>query len=163
MACEIAMIAAVDREMGIGKSNDMLFFISEDLKRFKSLTTGYPIVMGRKTFESLPKGALPNRRNVVMSSQKNLVLPGAEVVHSMEEAIALLSDETRCFIIGGGVIYREFMPMATHLFITHIEDSKEADTFFPVIPPKDWNACSETVVEATEKHPMFRFVDYQRV
>ncbi|QZT35707.1 dihydrofolate reductase [Halosquirtibacter xylanolyticus] len=157
---DIAMIAAVDQKMGIGNANDMLFFISEDLRRFKSLTTGYPVVMGRKTYESLPHGALPNRRNIVISGQMDLAIKDAEVVHSIDEVKALLNDVSRFFVIGGGVIYTEFMPLATHLFLTHIEEEKEADTFFPELDMSQWQIVETSHREKSDKNPAYTFVDY---
>ena len=97
----ISIIAAVDRKRGIGYQNRLLFWLPNDLKRFKALTTGNTIIMGRKTFESLPKGALPNRRNVVLSTQKDLICPDAEVFSSLEEALNSCQPDEHVYIIGG--------------------------------------------------------------
>lgn len=138
MACNIALIAAVDSNWGIGKDNDMLFYISKDLRRFKQITLGSPVVMGRKTFESLPNGALPKRRNIVITRQKDLMIEGVEIVHSMEDALALLKDEKQAFVIGGGTIYNAFLPLVDRVYLTHIESQKDADVFFPSLDPKIW-------------------------
>ena len=102
----ISIIAAVDRKRGIGYQNRLLFWLPNDLKRFKALTTGNTIIMGRKTFESLPKGALPNRRNVVLSTQKDLICPDAEVFSSLEEALNSCQPDEHVYIIGGASVYR---------------------------------------------------------
>ena len=103
----ISIIAAVDRKRGIGYQNRLLFWLPNDLKRFKALTTGNTIIMGRKTFESLPKGALPNRRNVVLSTQKDLICPDAEVFSSLEEALNSCQPDEHVYIIGGASVYRQ--------------------------------------------------------
>ena len=97
----ISIIAAVDRHMGIGYENKLLFWLPNDLKRFKALTTGNTIIMGRKTFESLPKGALPNRRNIVLSTRSDTQCPGAEVFPSLEEALKNCAQDEQVYIIGG--------------------------------------------------------------
>ena len=108
----ISIIAAVDRKRGIGYQNRLLFWLPNDLKRFKALTTGNTIIMGRKTFESLPKGALPNRRNVVLSTQKDLICPGTEVFPSLEEALSSCQPDEHVYIIGGASVYRQALPFA---------------------------------------------------
>ena len=108
----ISIIAAVDRKRGIGYQNRLLFWLPNDLKRFKALTTGNTIIMGRKTFESLPKGALPNRRNVVLSTQKDLICPDAEVFSSLEEALNSCQPDEHVYIIGGASVYRQALPFA---------------------------------------------------
>ncbi|WP_026474436.1 dihydrofolate reductase [Alkaliflexus imshenetskii] len=136
---EIAIIVAVDQNNAIGRGGDQLAYISGDLKRFKQLTTGHAIVMGRKTFEALPKGALPNRRNIVVSRNKTLQLPGCEVVQSAEEAIALCNANEKIFVIGGGEIYNLFLPMADTIYFTHIHYAFEgSDTWFPEIDSTVW-------------------------
>ena len=107
----ISIIAAVDRKRGIGYQNRLLFWLPNDLKRFKALTTGNTIIMGRKTFESLPKGALPNRRNVVLSTQKDLICPDAEVFSSLEEALNSCQPDEHVYIIGGASGYRPAPPL----------------------------------------------------
>lgn len=162
MACNIALIAAVDSNWGIGKDNDMLFYISKDLRRFKQITLGSPVVMGRKTFESLPNGALPKRRNIVITRQKDLMIEGAEIVNSMEDALALLKDEKQAFVIGGGTIYNAFLPLVDRVYLTHIESEKDADVFFPSLDPKIWKEEKIVTFRAENNIPAFKFIDYIR-
>lgn len=134
----ISMIAAVGKHLELGKNNDLIWHFKEDMKFFKETTTGHTVIMGRKTFESLPK-ALPNRRNIVISTNKDYVAPGAEVVTSLEEAINLVKDE-EAFIIGGGAIYKAFLPYADKLYLTEIDDvCDDADTYFPVFDKSEFN------------------------
>ena len=126
----ISIIAAVDHRMAIGFQNKLLFWLPNDLKRFKALTTGNTIIMGRKTFESLPKGALPNRRNVVLSSNPATECPGAEVFTSLEDALKSCQEEEKVYIIGGASVYRQAMPLADELCLTEVDDTApEADAF----------------------------------
>ena len=108
----ISIIAAVDRHMAIGYENKLLFWLPNDLKRFKALTTGNTIIMGRKTFESLPKGALPNRRNIVLSTRPDTLCPGAEIFPSLEEALKHCEQDEQIYIIGGASVYRQALPLA---------------------------------------------------
>ncbi len=140
----LSMIVAIDQNNGIGKGDDQLAYISADLKRFKVLTTGYTILMGRKTFEALPKGALPNRRNVVITRQAEYKAPGADVVNSLDAALALCENDEKVFVIGGGEIYNTFLPNTDELFITKIDHAfEEATVFFPNINMEEWNVESE--------------------
>lgn len=158
----ISIIVAIDQAGGIGKDNDLLCPISADLKRFKKLTTGHTIVMGRKTFESLPKGALPNRRNVVISTQSDLKLSNCELLSSPDEVLRIAEQE-RVFIIGGGSIYTYFLPLADELFLTQIKANYEADTFFPTIEWEAWEECAREEHEKDEKAGVaYAFVDMKR-
>lgn len=133
------MIVAIDHNNGIGKDNDQLAYISADLKRFKQLTTGHTILMGRKTFEALPNGALPKRRNIVITRQENYLASGAEVVKSIGEALALCSNDQKVFVIGGGEVYKAFLPETDELYITLIEHSfNGVDVFFPEYISLGW-------------------------
>lgn len=127
----ISIIVAVAENGIIGDKNTLLWHISEDLRRFKALTTGHPVVMGRKTFESLGR-PLPNRRNVVISRQE-LAIDGCEVVHSLDEALALFPSDEEVFIIGGAQIYAEALPIADRFYLTRVGHTYEGDTRFP-----DW-------------------------
>lgn len=160
----ISIIAAVDRNMGIGYQNKLLFWLPNDLKRFKALTTGNTIIMGRKTFESLPKGALPNRRNIVLTHHKDLICPGAETYPSLEEALRACSTEEHVYIIGGASVYRQAFPVADELCLTEIEaKASQVDTYFPAIDPAVWYEKSRESHPADEKHPCpYAFVDYLR-
>lgn len=139
----IACISKVHR--AIGYKNRLLYAIPSDMTRFRMLTTGHTIIMGRKTFESLPNGALPNRRNIVISKTKEQIT-GCEVYTSLEEALEARKEaaEDECFIIGGASIYEQALPFADKLYLTIVEKEPEhADTFFPEINPAEW--------EVTEK------------
>ncbi|MCM1311001.1 MAG: dihydrofolate reductase [Bacteroides sp.] len=158
MKPEINIIAAVCSNGAIGRNGDLLFHISEDLRRFKSLTLGYPIIMGRKTFESFPKGPLPGRRNVVISRNADYHPEGTEVFSSPEAALEACSEAPKVFIIGGGEIYRRFLPMADRLELTEIDAAPtDADTFFPT-----HNFTLESASEWVEAIPRYRFVSYKR-
>ena len=160
----VSIIAAVDRRMGIGFQNKLLFWLPNDLKRFKALTTGHTIVMGHKTFESLPKGALPNRRNVVLSSNPAAGCPGAEVFTSLEAALESCRKDEHVYIIGGESIYRQAISMADELCLTEIDsEAPQADAFFPAVDPAIWHEKSREVHPADEKHLCpYAFVDYIR-
>lgn len=160
----ISIIAAVDRRMAIGYQNKLLFWLPNDLKRFKSLTTGHTIIMGRKTFESLPKGALPNRRNIVLSSRAVTPCPGAEVFTNLEEALKHCSSDEEVFIIGGESVYRQALPFADRLCLTEIDaEAPQADAYFPQVQPEIWHEKNRDAHPADEKHPCpYAFVDYVR-
>lgn len=161
---KISIIAAVDRHMAIGFQNNLLFWLPNDLKRFKTLTTGNTIIMGRKTFESLPKGALPNRRNVVLSSNPAIECPGAEVFPSLESALQSCKENEHVYIIGGPSIYRQALPFADELCLTEIDSTApEADVYFPEVSPEIWQEKSRESHPADEKHLCpYAFVDYVR-
>lgn len=160
----ISIIVAIAQNNAIGFENKLLYWLPNDLKRFKALTTGHTIIMGRRTFESLPKGALPNRRNIVLSRQ-DIEFPGAERYASLEAALSQCKDEEEVFIIGGASVYQEALPLADKLYITHIEDiPSEADAFFPEITPALWKETGRETHSTDEKHLYpYSFVDYQRV
>lgn len=160
----ISIIVAIAENSAIGFENKLLYWLPNDLKRFKSLTTGHTIIMGRKTFESLPKGALPNRRNIVLSRQ-DIDFPGAERFRSLEAALAQCHADEEVFVIGGATVYREAMPLAHKLYITRIEDTpKEADAYFPAISPAAWRETGREVHTVDEKHRYpYCFVDYERI
>ena len=155
----ISIIAAVARNRAIGHENKLIYWLPNDLKRFKTLTTGHTIIMGRNTFLSLPKGALPNRRNIVLTrSQK--AFPGCDVYTSLEEALAHCDKDEDVYIIGGASVYRQALPLADRLCLTEINDTPEkADTFFP--PYDDWKEISREDHEKDERHEYeYSFVDY---
>ena len=134
----ISIIACISQNRGLGKDNHLLYHIPEDMNRFKTLTTGHTILMGRKTYESLPHGALPNRRNIVVSKMLTDI-PGCEVYPSIKAALQQCPDK-EIFIIGGASLYEATLPLANRIYLTEVEEiSEEADTFFPVIEPKEWN------------------------
>ena len=159
----ISIIVAIAKNYAIGFENKLLYWLPNDLKRFKALTTGHTIIMGRRTFESLPKGALPNRRNIVLSRQ-DIEFPGDERYPSLEAALAQCRDDEEVFIIGGASVYREALPLADKLCITHIDDTPEAaDAFFPEIDPSVWKETGREAHPTDEKHLYpYQFVDYRR-
>ena len=138
----ISIIVAIAENFAIGKNNDLLFHLPNDLKRFKEITTGHSLIMGRNTLLSLPKWPLPNRRHIAMTDKPDDVFPGCEVVYSIEEAIDKVKDEDEAFVIGGGMIYRQFYPLAGKLYLTVVHQNFEADVFFPEINYSDWNEIS---------------------
>ncbi|MFT3740851.1 MAG: dihydrofolate reductase [Breznakibacter sp.] len=161
---EIVIIAALAKNDAIGYENDLLAYIPADLKRFKALTTGHTIVMGRKTFESLPKGALPNRVNLLLTRNQAYKAEGTVTVSSVQEAVANCGDGHTLFVIGGASIYREFLPLATQLKLTFIHRQFEkADTFFPHVDYTQWTETARTDVNDDPKTEFkYSFVDYTR-
>lgn len=161
---KISVIAAIARNRAIGYQNRLLYWLPNDLKRFKALTTGHTIIMGRKTFESLPKGALPNRRNVVLSRQEELQIPGAECYTSLEAALASCQPNEQAFIIGGDSVYRQALAYADELCLTHIEDTPEqADAFFPPFTTDEWEVTFQEKHLPDEKHGQaYTFINYKR-
>ena len=136
----LSLIVACAQNMAIGKDNDLLWHISDDLKRFKALTSGHPVIMGRRTFESLPKKPLPKRRNIVLTHDPNFHYPlpptasgTLEVAHSIPQVLKLIADEPESFVIGGAAVYNAFLPMARTLYLTWVYRDFEADVFFPTI------------------------------
>lgn len=159
----ISIIVAVAENGVIGSGNRMPWHISEDLRRFKSITTGHPVVMGRKTFESLGR-PLPNRTNVVITRNPAYAAEGATVVGSLEEALAMFPAEEEVFVIGGGEIYRQAMDIADRLYITRVCEAFEGDTVFPPVDETRWCATREEHHPRGEKFPhAFTFIDYRRI
>lgn len=159
----VSIIVAINKNRGIGYQNKLLYWLPNDLKRFKTLTTGHTIIMGRKTFESLPKGALPNRRNIVLSRTAQ-EFPGAEHFLSLSEALNACKEDEEVYIIGGASLYAESLSIADRLCVTEVEDATaQADTFFPVIDPAVWQEKSRECHSVDEKHLYpYCFVDYER-
>jgi dihydrofolate reductase len=158
----IIMIAAVAENNALGKNNNLLWHLPQDFKRFKEITSGHHIIMGRKTFESFPK-PLPNRTHIVISRQKNLHLEGCIIVESLEKAIAVCPKNEDLYIIGGGEIYSQSIPIADELDITRVHHSFEADVYFPKIDPEIWELTSEIFNPKDEKHLFdYTFQKYTR-
>ena len=158
----ITIIAAAAQNNELGKDNKLIWHLSDDLKRFKRLTSGHHIIMGRKTFESFPN-ALPNRTNVVITRDKNYTAENAVVVHSLEAALALAKNDEQPFIIGGGEIYRQSLAIANKIELTRVHESFEADTFFPEIDLSIWKETFSEVHAKDEKHPHdYTFITYER-
>ncbi|MCW2118659.1 dihydrofolate reductase [Flavobacterium sp. 7A] len=147
----IIMIAAVAENNALGKNNELVWHLPNDFKRFKSLTTGHHIIMGRKTFESFPK-PLPNRIHIVISRQDDYKPEGCIVVGSLNEALSRCPKEEDSYIIGGGEIYKQALPHADVLEITRVHHDFEADTFFPEINPKEWKLTKTESQYKDERH-----------
>ena len=158
---KIALIAAIAKNNAIGINNKLIYWLPNDLKRFKELTTGHTIIMGSNTFRSLPKGALPNRRNIVLS-RKESSFPGTETFRSLEEALANCVNEEIVYIIGGEMLYRTAMPIADILCLTEIDDTPaDADAFFPEFTRSEWEIIQDETHEKDEKHDFkYRFATY---
>lgn len=157
----INIIAAVALNRAIGYQNKLIYWLPNDLKRFKALTTGHTIIMGRRTFESLPKGALPNRRNIVLTRSQH-TFPNCEVYASLQEALKHCQEDEEVFIIGGASVYQQAMAVADRLCLTEINDTpKDADTFFPSYD--DWKVIQKETHSKDDKHAFeYAFVDYIR-
>jgi dihydrofolate reductase len=134
----ISIIVAIAQNFAIGKNNELLFHLPNDLKRFKQITTGHPVIMGRNTLLSLPKGALPNRRNIVITDIPEERFDRCEMVYSISEAAEAVKNEEEAFIIGGGMIYRQFFPLAGKLYLTLVHRDFDADVYFPEIDYSEW-------------------------
>ncbi len=147
-----SIIVAMDENNGIGKDNKLLVYLPNDLKHFKQITTGHTVIMGRKTYQSLPNGALPNRRNIVLSKSLNS-LPDAIVVNTLDELMKLVSEEDENFIIGGAQIYELFLPMTEKIYLTRIHARLDADTFFPRVNWENWQLIDEEKHFADIRHP----------
>lgn len=161
---KISIIAAVAEMNAIGQNNDLLAYIPNDLKRFKALTSSHTIIMGRKTFDTLPKGALPNRRNIVISRNPDLQLKGAEVVSSPEAALELCQDQSEVFIIGGATIYDAFLPKTDKMYLTLIDKFfNDADTFFPDYEISEWREVyKEKISEDHKTGFTYTYLDLER-
>ena len=138
----IAIIVAIAQNFAIGRNNDLLFHLPDDLKRFKKITSGHAVIMGKKTLFSLPKGPLPNRRNIVITDVPGESFEGCETVYSIDEAVEAVRNEEVAFVIGGGMIYRQFYPIAGKLYLTMAHKDFEADIFFPEIIFSEWKELS---------------------
>jgi len=156
----ITLIAAVAENNALGKDNQLLWHLPDDFKRFKNITSGYHIIMGRKTFESFPK-PLPNRTHVIITRQKNYQPEACLIVDSLAKAIAVCPKDEELFIIGGGEIYKQSIEMADKLDITRVHQTFDADTFFPEIDLTKWKLTSEEYHPKDEKHRFdFTFETY---
>lgn len=159
----LSIIVASAENGVIGRDNGLIWHLSADLKRFKALTTGHTIIMGRKTFESIGK-ALPNRRNIVISRNPGFRAEGCEVVDSIDSALKCVSGEGEAFVIGGGTIYNALWNKANKLYLTLVHTTVEGDTVIPKINPEDWKEVVRDDFQAGEKNEFdYSFIDYQRI
>lgn len=157
----ISIIVAVAENGVIGGKNTLLWHISEDLRNFKAVTTGHPVVMGRKTFESLGR-PLPNRVNVVISRQQ-IEIPGCQVVHSLAEAVALFPADEEVFIIGGAQIYAQALPLAGRFYLTRVMHAYQGDILFPSWNEQEWQLIASESFPCGREYPYpFAFESYER-
>lgn len=163
MTKPLSIIVAVASNNAIGKDNKLLWHISEDLKRFKKITAGHTVIMGKNTFYSLPVRPLPNRRNIVITDVKGETIPGCEMAYSIDEAIAMADENSENFVMGGASIYRQFFTTVQKLYITWVKKDFDADTFFPEVKENEWKL--EESNSQTETHPEgleYTFTIYSR-
>lgn len=161
---KLSVVVAVARDNAIGRNGDLLCHLPADLRHFKNLTSGHTVVMGRRTFDSLPKGALPNRRNIVITRNPAFSAPGTETAASIEVLPGMIAPDETVFVIGGEQIYRQLLPLATELCLTRIEASfPDADTFFPVFDENEWEETWREAHEPDEKNAYpYTFLIYRR-
>jgi dihydrofolate reductase len=156
----ISIIVAIAQNNAIGKDNQLLWHIPADLKRFKLLTTGHTIVMGKRTFESLPIRPLPNRRSVVITDIAGEQIGGCTMAYSIDEAIEKMDPDKENFIIGGGSVYRQFLPIAQQLYLTIVQKDFEADTFFNVIDYSEWQTIERE--DHSEEELPYYYINLRR-
>ncbi|MCD8042485.1 MAG: dihydrofolate reductase [Tannerellaceae bacterium] len=161
----VSIIAAIAENNAIGKNQQLLCHLPNDLKRFKDLTNGHAVVMGRKTFESLPKGALPNRKNVILTTVPDAGFVDCFACESIEDALYICEKEEEVFLIGGAMVYKQGLEIADKMYLTHIHHTfEDADTFFPEINYSEWKEVEREDFEADERNPYaYSFVTYERV
>ena len=160
---EISMVVIADENNGIGKENKLLAHMPADLRHFKNLTVGFPVIMGRKTFDSVDNKPLPKRRNIIITTQKDLNFAGAEVVHSVPEALNLCRGEEKVAIVGGATIYEQSMHLADTIHLTRIHHTFEADTFFPEIDLSKWEEITNEYFAPDDKNPFpYSFITYKK-
>ena len=162
----LSIIVAIAKNFAIGRKNDLLYHMPNDMKRFKQITTGHTVIMGKNTFASFPKRPLPNRRNIVLALPNEVpeYREGAEWVNSLQQAFDLCRDEEEVFIIGGAYVYGQTLPLADRLYLTIIDDEPEdADAFFPVVNFEEWEETFREEHSADERHAKpFCFVNLNR-
>lgn len=159
----ITIIVVVDSNNAIGYRNNLLAHLPGDLKRFKKITTGHCVIMGKKTWESLPKKPLAGRKNIVLTDNELDCFDCAETARSIDEALNYCDGGREVFVIGGGSVYRQFMPMADRLLVTHIHREFRADTFFPFIDPGVWYVAEEEEHITDDKEGIsFTYTTYLR-
>jgi dihydrofolate reductase len=160
---QISIIVAIASNNAIGKDNKLLWHIPADMKYFKKITTGHTVIMGKNTFLSLPDGPLVNRRNIIISDDPDDHFNGCVTVNSVSEAMELCDEEVESFIIGGASVYRQFLPFATKLYVTKVNKSFVADTFFPEISSGEWTEVSRELHDDKNRYEFsFEFIVFQR-
>lgn len=167
----LSIIVAIAQNMAIGKDNNLLWHISDDLKRFKAITSGHPVIMGRNTFDSLPKKPLPKRRNIVLTHNPDFHfdVPSTatgtlEVAHSIADVLNSVRDEEEVFVMGGANLYRQFLPFVQRLYVTWVYQDFEADAFFPTIDRSQFRQISISERQQDPESGLwFAYADYQRI
>lgn len=158
----ISLVVAISQNRAIGKDNQLLWHLPEDLKHFKRITSGHSVIMGRKTYESIGK-PLPNRRNIIVSRQSDYQVVGTETASSLAHAFKLCENEKEVFIIGGAEIYKQSLPYADKIYLTLVEAEMDADTFFPSLNDQEWQQTVLDSFEQDDRHPYaFRFLLLER-
>jgi dihydrofolate reductase len=159
----ISIIVAIAQNNAIGKDNKLLWHISEDLKRFKRLTSGNKIIMGKNTFYSLPVRPLPNRTNIVITDITGEKIEGCVMAYSIEDAISKCDSERENFVIGGGMVYRQFLPIADKLYLTKVHKDFDADCFFDDINPAEWKLISREDCESDSQNDFtYSYLVYEK-
>ena len=161
----LSLIAAVAANRAIGRNNELLWHLPADMAYFRETTRGQPVIMGRKTWESLPARfrPLPGRQNIVISRNTDYETPGATLVDSLEAAVSNIDANENAFVIGGAEIYRQALPIADRLYLTQIEQDVAGDVFFPAITPSDWQKISRSATQTDARSGLrFSFAVYQR-
>lgn len=160
---KLSIVVAISENNAIGKNNQLLWHLPADLKHFKAITTGHPIIMGRKTFDSIGK-PLPNRRNIVITRNNNLKIEGVEVVNNIASALSLCEKEDEVFILGGAEIYKQAIAIANRIYLTTVHQHYEADAFFPEFESKEWLIINEEHHQPDEKNSVaYTFSTLERV
>lgn len=149
----VSLIAAMDEHRVIGARGALPWHLPRDMRHFKTLTTGHPVIMGRKTFETL-NVPLPKRHNVVVTSNRSYVAEGAEVADSLEAGLAAVADEAEVFVAGGGEIYRLALPRADRIYLTVVHGAFEGDTWFPEFSMEEWRLMDDVRYEPDERHAL---------
>jgi dihydrofolate reductase len=159
----ISIIVAIADNYGIGKDNQLLWHISDDLKHFKQITSGHTVVMGKNTYESLPIRPLPKRKNIVITDVPNELIEGCEMAYSINEAVEKMDVGEENFIMGGASIYRQFFHLADRLYITRVFTQPEADTYFPEIKESEWELTEKSETYTDPNNGLsFVFMNYVR-
>lgn len=148
---KLSIVVAISANNAIGKNNQLLWHLPADLKHFKAITSGHPIIMGRKTYDSIGR-PLPNRRNIVITRQTDLTIPNVELVNSLQEAILLCDKEKEVFIIGGAEIYKQALSFTNKIYLTIVHQDYEADVFFPELKENEWKEIAKEYHQADEKN-----------
>jgi dihydrofolate reductase len=159
----VSIVVAAGKNNAIGKDNQLIWHLPDDLKFFKKITLGNPIIMGRSTYESVGR-PLPGRRNIVLSRNKDLKIDGCEVVHSPEEALQLLKDHEHIMVVGGEAIYKLFMAHTDRIYLTRVDFSPEADSYFPELKTSEWKLIESHFHDRDEKHKYsFHFETWDKI